>query len=203
MLRPAFASTPLPRPSHRRRWHGSVAAWRWSICGLAALGFIPRGGASPAASEYALKAALLFHFTQFVEWPATAFASPQAPFVIGVFGRDPFGSTLDGIAASEHVGSHPIVVTRCRTLADARACQLLFIGPDQEPDLRAVLAAVQDQPVLTVADFPGFVGRGGMISLERRADGHLRLRIDAPATRAAGLRVSAKLLRVAEPAAAP
>lgn len=178
-------------------------AQRWSICSLAALGFIPHAAAAPAAPEYALKAALLFHFTQFVEWPAAAFSSPQAPFVIGIFGRDPFGPALDRLVEPERVGPHPIVVARCRTLAETRTCHLLFIADGEESDLRAILGTLRGQPVLTVADFPGFVGRGGMFALERGRDGRLRLRIDAPAARAVGLRVSAKLLRVAQPASVP
>src|SRR4051812_23846492 len=62
------------------------------------------------SNEYDLKAVLLYNFTQFVDWPATAFATPEAPLVIGILGRDPFGPVLDELVAQENVGHRRIVV---------------------------------------------------------------------------------------------
>ena len=87
---------------------------------LAMLLVAPTRAASP--TEYQLKAVFLYNFSRFVEWPQTAFAEPQSPFVVGVFGFDPFGSDLD-----EAVRGHPLLVRRVRTAAQAAQCQILFI----------------------------------------------------------------------------
>ena len=85
------------------------------------------GDASAALSEHRVKAVFLFNFSKFVEWPPSAFAAADAPFVIGVFGRDPFGSDLDDVARGETVNGRPLLVRRVQTAQDAAACQILFI----------------------------------------------------------------------------
>ena len=74
--------------------------------------------AAPPASEYQVKAAYLFNFGQFVEWPAQSYPSPNAPFVIGVVGRDPFGKTLDDVVRGESLGGRPFVVRRFKDADD-------------------------------------------------------------------------------------
>ena len=165
------------------------------LAGIGGLAAFTRGGDAPG--EYELKAALVFNFTQFVDWPAAAFASPRAPFVIGVLGRDPFGHSLDEVVQGEQVGSHPIVVERCRDTRAAARCQLVFVSASERYDLAPVMAALRGRAVLTVGDFDGFLRQGGMVRLYHSGK-RIRLRIDREAARAAGLTMSAKLLRVAE-----
>lgn len=157
-----------------------------------------RAGPSPATREYDLKAVLILNFTQFVDWPAGAFATGDSPFVIGVLGRDPFGKALEGVVEGERAGSRPIVVRRFRSVEDVKGCQMLFINEREKNDLPKILAAVKGRPILTVGDYDGFVLRGGMIRLVKTEDGKVRLRINLDAVKSAGLTVSAKLLRVAE-----
>ena len=73
--------------------------------------------ALPAPSEYQVKAVFLYNFSRFVEWPASAFAGPDAPFVVGVFGHDPFGADLDEIVRGETAAGRPLIVRRVRTAA--------------------------------------------------------------------------------------
>src|SRR5687767_14190823 len=86
---------------------------------LVAPGF---GAAGP--SEYQVKAVFLFNFSRFVEWPASAFPSVDAPFVLGVFGTDPFGTDLDEVIKGEVVNGRPLVVRRVHTPAEAAGCQI-------------------------------------------------------------------------------
>lgn len=153
--------------------------------------------AAEAPTEYELKAALVYNFTQFVDWPDTALAGPATPFVIGVLGRDPFGRYLDQVVQGERVGTHPIVIERCRDAAAAARCQLLFVSASERDHLPAVLAALRGRPVLTVGDFEGFLREGGMVLL-RQSGKRVRLRVDREAAQAVGLTMSAKLLRVAQ-----
>jgi hypothetical protein len=155
------------------------------------------GDASAALSEHRLKAVFLFNFTRFIEWPASAFAAADAPFVIGVFGRDPFGSDLDDVARGEMVDGRRLLVRRVQTVQDAAACQMLFIPQSEQASLDEILAALARSNTLTVSDLDGSAQRGAMIRLITDHD-RIRLRINVDAARAAGLTISSKLLRASE-----
>ena len=148
-------------------------------------------------SEYQLKAVFLFNFAQFVEWPAAALPHDSQPFVIGILGKDPFGSTLDDAVRAETVNQHPLAVEHYRSVAEIRNCQILFITASEVPHLDGILAALKDRSVLTVADALGPDQHGVMIELVRQ-DSRIRLRIDLQAAKAADLTISSKLLRPAE-----
>ncbi|HWA87030.1 MAG TPA: YfiR family protein [Opitutus sp.] len=165
------------------------------LAGVGAVAAFTRGVDAPP--EYEVKAALVYNFTQFVDWPDAAFAAPDAPFVIGVLGRDPFGRYLNQVIQGEKVGAHPIVAEHCADLAAASRCHVLFVSASERDDLPAVMAALHGRPVLTVGDFDGFLRQGGMVLLHPSGK-RIRLRVDRDAARAAGLTMSAKLLRVAE-----
>lgn len=153
--------------------------------------------ASAALSEHRLKAVFLFNFTKFVEWPPSAFGAADAPFVIGVFGHDPFGSDLDDIARGETINGRQLLVRRVQTVQDAAACQILFIPHSEQARLDEVLAGLTRSNTLTVSDLDGAARRGTMIRLVTDHD-KIRLRINVESARAAGLTISSKLLRAAE-----
>jgi hypothetical protein len=150
-----------------------------------------------ALSEHRLKAVFLFNFTRFVEWPSSAFTAADAPFVIGVFGRDPFGSDLDDVARGETVNGRQLLVRRVQTMQDAAACQILFIPATEQAKLDEILAALARSNTLTVSDLDGAAQHGAMIRLVTDHD-RIRLRINVDAARAAGLTISSKLLRASE-----
>jgi hypothetical protein len=156
-----------------------------------------RAQAPPAPTEYEVKAAFLFNFSQFVDWPPAAFANGSSPLVIGVLGRDPFGATLDEIVRGETVSGRPLAVRRYQSVEQVDACHILFIDRSQEPRLAAVLAALKGRSVLTVGDFQGFALRGGMIRFRTVAN-KIRLRVNLTAAQEAKLTISSKLLRSAE-----
>jgi hypothetical protein len=170
-----------------------IKCWRRVLVFLAAGAACAKGAALP--SEYDLKAVFLFHFTQFVEWPASAFASPDGPFVIGILGPDPFGHALENVVRGEMVGQHPIVVRSVRDLAAELRCQILYVSSESESlvDARQFHGA----PVLTVGESTSFFDGGGIIQFfsDHR---HVRLRVNLGEARAHSLVISAKLLRVAE-----
>jgi len=147
--------------------------------------------------EYRIKAAFLYNFAKFTEWPAGSFADPQAPLRICVYGDDPFGDALESIAGKT-VRGRPVEVDRLDALSAGEPCHLLFISESEAPNLPRILAALQRRPVLTVADIPGFAGAGGIINLKVNKEDKIRFEINVAKARLAGLRLSAKLLSLAE-----
>ncbi len=174
-----------------------MAFLRFLTALVVALLLLQTGDASAALSEHRLKAVFLFNFSRFVEWPPSAFPAADAPFVIGVFGRDPFGSDLDDVARGETVNGRPLLIRRVQTVQDAAACQILFRPESERANLEEILAAVTRSNTLTVSDLDGAAQRGAMIRLVTDRD-KVRMRINVESARAAGLTISSKLLRAAE-----
>lgn len=163
-------------------------------CLCASLGVRPVDAAAPTENQ--LKAAFLYNFAQFVQWPTSAFTDPDAPLRICVLGRDPFGNDLDHLVSDEAANGRRIVVARPRDIRSTR-CHILFISASESARFADILADLQGQSVLTVGDSKDFVGRGGVIgfvTMERR----IRLRINSEAALANHLSISSRLLRLAD-----
>ncbi|HTR78285.1 MAG TPA: YfiR family protein [Gemmatimonadaceae bacterium] len=186
-----FTSPPAPRRP-RARGAGALAVGLGCLLALC-----PTTAArAQAYNEYQLKAVFLFNFAQFVGWPPSAFASADAPLVIGVLGRDPFGDYLDATVRNEKVNGHPLVVRRYQRVEDVGACQILFIGPVGE-GMDQVLDRFKQRAILTVGDTANFARSGGMIQFLTE-NSKIRLLINVNAAAAAKLTISSKLLRAAE-----
>jgi hypothetical protein len=164
---------------------------------LAFAAALPTRAQAPPPTEYQVKAAFLFNFSQFVDWPAASFADAHSPLIIGVLGSDPFGATLDEIVRGESVGGHPLAVRRYQSLEQLDDCHILFIDRSQESQLDAIVAALQGRSVLTVGDFAGFARHGGVIRFVTVGN-KIRLRVNLAAAQEANLTISSKLLRPAQ-----
>lgn len=176
---------------------------RWLCVLLVTLcAYAPEVIAKPQVSEYQIKAVFVFNFTEFVQWPATAFADARAPLVIGVLGEDPFDGYLDETVRGEVVDNRALVVRRFLHVEDVDGCQVLFISRSEVDRIRPILAHLKSRSILTVSDVDDFTRYGGMIRFVTLRN-HVRLQINLAAARAAGLTVSSKLLRVADVVHAP
>ncbi len=181
--------------------HGAPrgAARLLSLAALAALALLvtsgSRGQESPAL-EYQVKAAFLYNFARFVEWPARE-ASPSAEITIGVLGSDPFGEALDRTIAGKSVNGRALKVVRLKDARDAPRCQILFVELPTESALAGVLEAVGRAPVLTVGDAESFTRKGGVIRFFME-DNKVRFAINVDAAQRAGLKISSKLLALAK-----
>ena len=153
--------------------------------------------AATPAKEYQVKAVFLFNFALFTQWPSSAFSGADAPLVIGVAGKDPFGSFLDQVVAGERVNGRRLVVRRYAHAVEAADCHILFVGRSESERALVDLKALRGRSVPTVSDIEGFAVRGGNVEL-RTTRGRIRLRINVDAVRDAGLTLSSKLLRPAE-----
>lgn len=177
-----------------------TAAMAWAQAAatrLTLLMLVTVATASSAPPEYQVKAVFLFNFTQFVDWPAQTFTNAQAPFVIGVLGRDPFGSALDEAVRGETVNGRSLVVQRYRSVEELKPCQILFIDRSAVGEVNRTLAALGHQSTLTVTDFDAQAPSTEIIRFLNEGK-KIRLRINVDSAREAGLTISSKLLRPAE-----
>ena len=147
--------------------------------------------------EYYLKAAFLFNFAQFVEWPPEAFPQADSPIVIGVLGEDPFGTSLDEIVTNEVVHDRKLVIRRYRDAQEITTCHVLYIGQSETPRLDRIFQILNSKSILTVGETDRFIEHNGIIRFIV-ADNKLRLKINVAAARAAKLTISSQLLRQAE-----
>lgn len=153
--------------------------------------------ADVSPSEYKLKAAFIYHFSQFVDWPAKAFPDANAPFVIGVLGENPFGADLEQTVNGKSMGSHPLKVKEFHSLAEAQNnCHILFISSSEQSKLPEIVSGLGTAGILTVGEADNFGDAGGMIQFVIEG-GKMRFRINETITAKANLKVSAKLLSLA------
>lgn len=143
--------------------------------------------------ELLLKAAFLYNFAKFVEWPPTAYGSPTAPLTICVHSREALGVIAEAMDGKT-VGNRQINVVDARSSNQTVICQLTFIGADEpEPGFAPHLKAPH---ALTVSDRDRFARTGGMVGLVT-VDNKIRFEVNLKTARAAGLRIQAALLRLA------
>ncbi len=152
---------------------------------------------TPPSREYQLKSAFLFNFIQFVEWPSTSFTADTEPFVIGVLGENPFQSFLEELVSGEKVNGRPVTVRYFKNAGEVKTCHILFINQAEIKKMGRLAEDSKTNSILTVSDAPGFLDYGGMIRLFIK-DNKIKMQINPEASKAAGLVVSSKLLRLAE-----
>ncbi len=148
-----------------------------------------------APGEYEVKAAFLYNFIAFTEWPDAVFETPTSPIVIGIVGKDPFGPALDAMMKGERVKDRPLIVWRITRLEDLNRCHILFISDSESKQMREILGRLKTQPVLTVSDMAGFAEAGGAVGFSTTDS--IKLTINPAAIEAAHLSLSAKLVRLA------
>lgn len=146
-----------------------------------------------SASEYEVKAAFLYKFASFVEWPATE----SAPICIGILGADRFGEFLDQVVWGKQVGNRGFAIRRFSTAAEAAHCEIVFISASEQANYRKILKLLRGKPVLTVSEIPGFCEHGGAINL-KLIDSEIRFEINPAAGERSGLHFSSKLLALAK-----
>ncbi len=150
-----------------------------------------------APREYQIKAAFLFNFTQFVEWPASCFSTDKDPFIIGIIGENPFGSYLEEIVVGEKVNGHPLVIRYFKTLEEIKSCHILYINLSQTSKLEQVVAGLKGKTILTVSDRTDFIQEGGTLRFFTK-NNKIQFQINPEAGKKANLIISSKLLRLAD-----
>lgn len=180
--------------------HGNAKARRWAFLGrrwaIAALGLglLPwPSRAAPAATEAQVKAALLYNFAKFVEWPAY---TAIGPLVIGVYREPDLADALSRSIAGKRIGARRVEIRSFHTLDQLQLCHLLFVSSGHHAELARVLHVTSRAPVVTVGDGRQFVRAGGTIGVffEQRKP---RFDINVAAAHKSGVKIRAQLLQLA------
>jgi len=149
------------------------------------------------ASEYELKAAFLYNFIKFTEWPDEQITKKGEPFIIAVVGKDPFGAALDKVIEGETFHNRPIVARRFSRMDEAATTsQVLFISSSEENNLAAILRQMDAHAILTVSEIENFAQRGGIINLKKESN-RVVFEINLDVVKRAGLAMNAQLLKLA------
>jgi len=146
-------------------------------------------------SEYQVKAAFLYNFAKFVEWPAEAFADTSAPIILGVLGQDPFGVVLEQTIQGKTVRGRTLVIRRFERIQDVEVCHVLFVSSSEEKHLARILEGLKGSGVLTVSEMEQFARNGGIIQFIMQ-ENKVRFEINVDAAERAGLKISSKLLKL-------
>jgi hypothetical protein len=149
----------------------------------------------PPAAEREVKAAFLYQFGRYVEWPSDQ-ERASSSFVICVLGEDPFGVALDAIVKGKIVSGRPVAIKRILVPSESQDCRILFVSRSEDDRLPAILKALEQRTVLTVGEGTQFTRRGGMVAFTSE-DKKVRFAVNLAAAEAAKLRLSSQLLRLA------
>lgn len=171
-------------------WCATIAVVAASLCPAGARG-------QEQAGEYQVKAAFLFNFGKFVEWPESSFGGKSSPFSICVLGEDPFGTALDQTLEGKQLSNHPVRIMRTMDPTTVRQCQIVFVSGSEKSQLSAVFRVLRGSNALLVGELPGFAVAGGAIEFTLE-DNHVRFAINPEAVQRAGLQISSQLLALAK-----
>lgn len=154
------------------------------------------GSADRTVTEYEVKAAYIYYFAKFVDYPPTAFSAKSAPITIGIVGNDEFGALLANIVKDKTIQEHPIQVRLLKWPGDFRACHMVFIGASEQKWFRQIVESLQARPVLTITEVEDDSQAKGIMNLfvER---GKVQFEVNIADAEKARLRISSKLLRLA------
>ena len=169
-----------------------------ALAGLLLLtaGLLPASAAAQQATEAGIKAAFLYKFAGYIEWPANTFATPDAPLVIGVVGSEEVAAELERLVPGRSVNNHPVAVRRFREGEAPKGAHILFVGRG-EPNLRAVVrAAQQNGGALIVTETEKGLEAGGAINFVL-VDDRIGFEVSLEAAERSGHRISSRMLAVA------
>jgi hypothetical protein len=147
-------------------------------------------------TEPALKAAYIYNFARFTEWPRDAVAN-DAPLVMCVLGDGAVGTALEQTVKGRTLGGHFLSVLRLTIIGPKQICHVLYVTGVTVDRAAQLIAGVRELPVLTISDIEGFTERGGIARFFFE-HGRLRFSVQVEAAKRAGLQISSKLLVLAK-----
>lgn len=147
-------------------------------------------------SEYKLKSAYIYNIAKFVTWPAETFQGENAPIKIVFLGKDSMGEHLN-ILSDKMIQRHPIRVRSISNVTECGDCHIIFISNEYKSNMKAIMLALKESPILTISDMDEFIKLGGLISLDT-VKNRLIISINLSTASSRGLNINSKLLRVAK-----
>jgi hypothetical protein len=158
---------------------------------------LPSATRGQEIDEYQVKAAFLYNFAKFVEWPARTFRTAQDPIVVCILGRNPFGNALEEVIRGKSIEGRAFAVRHVSDAEEAGICQILFVSSAAGKRFRSLWGNPSPAGILTVGEVEGFAASGGVINFKLDG-GRVRFEINVDAAEHAQLRISSKLLGLAE-----
>lgn len=146
-------------------------------------------------SENEVKAAYLFNFAKFVEWPERAFASKTSPFILCILGDNPFGEALTSLEMKKIKG-RSLTVVRAHSKEQIKACHMLYVSESEKKELTDIFIKTGNRPCLTVSSIEDFASKGGMIGFVRKGN-NIRFVVNLDMVKRVELSVSSRLLNLA------
>jgi hypothetical protein len=148
-----------------------------------------------ASREYEIKAAYLYNFINYIDWPEQSLPAAGGTITIGVVGDNPFGPALLPLNGKKIKG-RTLAVKEVSSAADLRNCHIVFICPSEKQRLGQILESLKNSRILTVSEIDGFAERGGIINFISERN-KVRFEINPDAARSKGLTISSELLKLA------
>jgi YfiR/HmsC-like len=174
---------------------------KFALLCVAALAALPPLATSalddPAALEQKVKAAFLYKFPGYVEWPENAFATADTPVAIGVIGDDPLAAELAQVVAGRSLDGRAVSVRRLKEADSPAGLHVLFVGSAERARLAQLVKEAPTQPMLIVAEFDGALNRGSAINFVI-SSGRVRFEVALDNAEKRGLKLSSRLLTVAQ-----
>jgi len=183
-----------------------IPAWRFSklpssvqaiALMLALLVNVTNTSAQPPDDENAVKAAFVYNFVKFVDWPAKSFDRPDSPIILAIVGHDPISQAIEHCVQGKTVDGRAFVVKHLKWDQNLRASHVLFICASEKEHLGQLAGVVKGTSILTVGETPGFAGRYGVIGFFLD-HGRVRFEINEEAAKRAQLSISSRLLSLAK-----
>ncbi len=150
-----------------------------------------------AVDEYQVKAAFLYNFAKFVEWPREEFKTPRDPILVCVLGHNPFGTSLEDVIRGKTIDGRGVAFRQVSNAQQAGACQILFVSSEDGQRFHSLARGLKPAGILTVGEMQGFAAEGGIINFKLDGD-RVRFEINVDAAEHAQLRISSKLLSLAQ-----
>ena len=166
-----------------------------AILGVCALVGGPRHVPAQSLREYQIKAAFLYNFLKFVDWPSEVLPESSDVITVCVFGDDPFGEALESIK-DKLVKGRRLTIRRLGPVKDLESCHVLFIGASEEARLPQVVQSLRGASVLTIGEIEGFAESGGIINFVVKKN-KVHFEINLNNAERARLKLSSQLLSVA------
>lgn len=151
--------------------------------------------AAQQATEAGIKAAFLYKFAGYIEWPANAFPAADAPFVIGVIGSEEVATELERLVPGRSINNRPVAVRRLREGEPPKGAHIVFVGRG-EPNVRAVVRAAQQNGSLIVTETERGLEAGSSINFVL-VDDRVGFEVSLEAAERTGHRISSRMLAVA------
>jgi hypothetical protein len=149
-----------------------------------------------AATQDQIKAAYMFNFAKFVEWPAEAMSTPASPMNFCALGRSAAADELDSVIDGKSINGHPVRIRHLGRPEDIKGCHLVFLAAGNARQTQQLLQAARGLPVLVVGDAPGFARSGGMIGFIAE-NGRVLFEVNPGSAEESRLKISSKLLALA------